>query len=76
MMQLPNTADSVACYAWMRYYFSLIGDCEPNTDGEVHLEPCNVQDIYEEYANDQRIHGKREFLGVSQFIKMWKNCFP
>jgi len=75
-MQLPNTAVSIACYAWMRYYFNLIGDSEPNRDGEIHLEPCTVKEIYIEYITDQKAYGNREFLKVSQFIKMWKNCFP
>ena len=28
MMQLPNTEESLTCYAWMRFYFDMVGDCE------------------------------------------------
>ena len=37
----------------MNWYFKLIGDYEPNTDGEIHLESsCTSTDIYLEYVAD------------------------
>ena len=39
MMRLPNSVESVDCYtSWCSRYFELMGDKEPNTDGEIHLE--------------------------------------
>jgi hypothetical protein len=75
MMQLPNSPDAIALYSWMSWYFKLIGDFEPNTDGEIHLEPCNAKDIYFEYVADMQANGM-EYLGVTQFSHMWMHCFP
>jgi hypothetical protein len=75
MMSIPNSEMSVNCYTWFKLYFKLIGDCEPNTDGEIHLEPCSVTDIYAEYRHDQRISGK-PFFQFTQYAAMWRNCFP
>jgi hypothetical protein len=62
-------------YGWMRFYFDLIGDMEPNTDGEIHIEPCLCSDIYEEYKFDMSI-GNYECLSITQFLQMWQACFP
>jgi hypothetical protein len=75
MLQIPNTVESLACFAWCRYYFDLVGDKEPNTDGEIHLEPCTVQEIFLEYVTEQQLHGLK-FLGATQFSEMWMKCFP
>lgn len=42
---IPNTAESMQCWSWMKYYFNLVGDFEPNTDGEIHLDCCDITDI-------------------------------
>jgi hypothetical protein len=75
MINLPNSSLSLACYGWCRFYFSLVGDCEPNTNGELHLEPCKVVDIYKEYVTDQ-INSGLGRLGPDQFGQMWLKCFP
>ena len=36
-LQIPNTLQSLSCYAWMSYYFDLMGDAQPNRN-EIHLE--------------------------------------
>jgi len=75
MVNIPNTDLSLKCYCWLRSYFNMIGDCEPNTDGEIHLEPCSIKDIYFEYVTDQRMQSS-DFLRATQFSDMWKTCFP
>jgi hypothetical protein len=74
-MQLPNTEESLTCYAWMRFYFDMVGDCEPNSDGEIHLEPCSIIDIYLEYKQDQELNGSK-YLCANKFSQMWLKCFP
>lgn len=71
---LPNSDLSLQCYAWMKAHFSLIGDEEPNSH-EIHLEPCYIKDIYEEYKLDQEVNGS-EHLKSTQFGLMWQKCFP
>lgn len=34
----------------MKYMFKLIGDESPNSNGEIHLEPQNMEDIWKEYV--------------------------
>lgn len=46
-LQIPNTLQSLSCYAWMSSYFELAGDKIPNKD-EVHLETGTLTAIYEE----------------------------
>jgi hypothetical protein len=42
-LQIP----SLSTYAWMSSYFDLMGDKAPNAD-EIHLEPIDIKDIYDE----------------------------
>lgn len=46
-LQIPNTVLSLSTYAWMSSYFDLMGDKAPNAD-EIHLEPIDIKDIYNE----------------------------
>lgn len=71
---LPNTDVSLKCYAWMKSHFSLIGDFEPNSQ-EIHLEPCYIKDVYEEYKLDQLVNGDG-YSKKTQFGLMWQKCFP
>ena len=48
-MIIPNTPAALSCYAWLHDFFSNIGDVMPNTDGEIHLEPTEIQAVWEEY---------------------------
>lgn len=48
MIQMPNTVLSVEGFGWMEFYFNLMGDFIPNSNGEIHLEPIDVKDIYSE----------------------------
>ena len=45
MLSVPSSPSSMSCYAWMHNYFELVGDCIPNADGEVHLEPLNIWEV-------------------------------
>jgi len=49
MLKIPNTSSAMLCYAWMKYFFNLVGDNTPNSD-QIHLEP---QTIYEVLSNDK-----------------------
>ena len=46
--QIPNTIQSLSCYAWMASYFDLTGDKIPNRECEIHLEPIEKNEIYAE----------------------------
>lgn len=74
-LRIPNSTASLNCYGWMKFYFDLVGDCIPNSDGEIHLEPCTIGSIYDEYklTMDQ---ASITPLGKSQFAMIWANCFP
>ena len=49
-LQIPNTVQSLSCYAWMSSYFKLRGDAAPNSNNEIHLEPITINEIYEEVS--------------------------
>lgn len=46
-MQIPNTVQSLSCYAWMSSFFKLTGDVMPNSV-EIHLEACEIKEIHAE----------------------------
>lgn len=39
-------------YTWMKFYFDLVGDQIPNSNGEIHLEPEDKCEIYQEYCSN------------------------
>lgn len=73
-INVPNTPCSTTMHSWMSFYFDLVGDQEPNTNGEIHLEPVDVKTIHQEYCDDMMSSGN-SFLGITQFSEMWKSCF-
>ena len=46
-LQIPNTVESLSCYAWMSLFFDLMGDVQPNKK-EIHLEAISQKEIYDE----------------------------
>ena len=44
MIKIPNCSSSMLCYAWMKYFFNLVGDFTPNQN-EIHLEPQTVKEV-------------------------------
>jgi len=59
----------------MQIYFELVGDAIPNSDGELHLEPVQKDEIWKEYICDMKNAGE-EFLSLNSFRCIWKACFP
>lgn len=74
-LKIGNSVEAGNCWAWMKYYFELVGDFEPNTNGEIHLEPGTVADIWEVYKSDQVASGEQKFLDYQQFGNIWETCF-
>eukprot|EP01036_Dinobryon_divergens_P037208 gene37208-48631_t len=73
-LSIPNTAQSVRCFAWMDYYFRLLGDEMPNMN-ETHLEPTTLLDIHSEYSADMKREGLTPLV-YSVWTVFWKNVFP
>ena len=46
----------------------------PNTDGEIHLEPIQICEVYEEYVSDMTFLEEVP-LSRSAFCNMWRGCF-
>jgi hypothetical protein len=59
----------------MDIYFNLVGDAMPNTNGEIHLEPITIKEIYGEYNDDLRAC-KMDTVNSESFTQLWKECFP
>lgn len=74
--KMPNSPQALECWAWMKYYFELVGDFEPNSNNEIHLEPCTVADIYKTYQRDQLRSNNSDFLQYPRFAQIWVDCFP
>lgn len=47
-LTVPNSVESLTAFAWMQNYFSSVGEHQPKVD-EIHLDPCTVTHIWEEY---------------------------
>ena len=74
LMVLPNTTESVSCSAWFESFFYFHGDSDP-TSNEIHLEPMNKCDIYEEYTTDMQ-RNCEFYLSLKQFVALWAHAFP
>jgi hypothetical protein len=76
-MKLPNTIKAIFAYGWLDYYFSLVGDNEPNTNNEVHIEYCTLSDVYKEYLYDlQGNMDPNDIISVEGLARIWRECFP
>ena len=58
----------------MEDYFSLLADPTPNGK-EIHLDPINKKEIYEEYEQDMNDIFE-EPLSSTTFLKVWNDAFP
>jgi hypothetical protein len=62
----------IETFIWFRDHFDLIGDSMPNTDGEIHIDKIEKQDIYIMYVNEVA----KDCLTYSSWLKFWKKVFP
>ena len=82
-MRLNNSTEQLKAYAWMHSYFHLVGDHQPNSNEEIHLDPVDKYDIYTEYYKEMLPKGEinrstpsPNILGYSSFLMLWDKCFP
>lgn len=76
-MCIRNSPAEVAAHGWMSDFFNTVGDQEPNTDGEIHLEPCHYIDVHKEYEMDMKAaNDGSEIIGEKAFAELWIRCFP
>ncbi len=77
-LKIPNNQENLDAYGFLDAYFNLMGDQQPNRNDEIHLEPCTVKSIYEEYVNDMKLFysEKNSWLTYSAFGKFWHEYFP
>ena len=75
-MVIANSPTVLQCWAWMDYYFKLVGDCEPNSNGEIHLEPCQILEIWQSYQRECILRKESEYFNAERFAKLWATCFP
>jgi hypothetical protein len=81
-MHIRNSTAQLSAFGWLQHYFTCVGDEEPNTDGEVHLDPVKVKDIYTEYKDDMIMMNSDsvsakcfEVLDRTAFGELWNKCF-
>ena len=72
-LQIQNTIMSLQSFTWMEKLFDLVGDDMPSC-GEVHLEPMNIQEIYDEYVLKFGCL-ELQYLVYVSFLKLWDFCF-
>ncbi len=83
-LNLSSDTNTMICAAWMRYYFSLVGDHAPNTDSEIHLEPTPKESVYAEYVHDMDAINKEKRVAngdhapvcFQTFLGIWKTTYP
>lgn len=71
-MLIPNSPVCLSAYAWMDAFFDMMGDKIPNSNGEVHLEPIDVTEIYKEYVRDKE--KVDAYIQSSQFYSLFRYC--
>ena len=63
--------------AWMKHFFSLVGDFIPNKNEEIHLDACfTAESIHREYVANMKVVGEEKFLSYRSFNEVWDECFP
>lgn len=73
--RIPNSPEALECWAWMKKYFDLVGDFQPNSDGEIHLDACTIKDVWKAYVHDQTAANKSSYFQHRQFCDLWVTCF-
>jgi len=58
----------------MYTHFNLVGDFIPNSNGEIHLEPIDIKEIWNEYQDDLK-QVNEDTVSYIEFGCMWKYCF-
>ena len=54
----------------MERFFELVGDKIPNSNGEIHLEPVTIKEIWEEYLVDMQYYNLST-VGLTTFDQIW-----
>jgi len=63
--------------AWVKHFFSLVGDFIPNKNEEIHLDACfTAESIHREYVANMKALGDESFLSYRSFHEIWDECFP
>ena len=75
MLRMPSSTENIQCYAWMEEHFNLIEDKVSNKNGEIHIEPCEMVSVWEEYVDDYKnsING---IVSLEVFYDIWKKVLP
>ena len=60
-ISVPNSVESLAAFGWMHNYFTSVGEHQPKVD-EIHLDPCTVTHIWEEYKQTLQDAGEVRFI--------------
>ena len=71
---IPNSASSLACFAWLDDHFDLVCESEPNSC-HMTMEPVPLQEIYDEYCIDAGLCHEN-CVSLTSFRRIWKGCFP
>jgi len=76
LVLLTNKPEILNCVAWMKAHFELCGDCQPNRNNEIHLEPITKSTIHSEYKYDCEHYPVPEpFVSPSVFYLLWLSQF-
>ena len=71
---LPNSPVQLLASSWMERFFELVGDKIPNSNGEIHLEPITIKEIWEEYMVDMQYYNLST-VGLTTFDQIWLSSF-
>lgn len=74
-VMMSNKPQYYFVYAWMKRFFDLIGDQEPNCN-EIHIEPITINEIYQEYQLDNLDNRSPYKLATKNVMqRVWLSCF-
>ena len=62
----------------MKYFFNLVGHVVPNAESEIHLEACEMRDIWKEYKEDMVTffnESEDDCLRYASFLRLWTLAF-
>ena len=74
-MKMPLSAKAYYCVGWMKEFFDLVGDHNPNSN-EIHLEKQDKKEIYDLYlAKFEGILDNEDIVSYSYFNRLWDKLF-
>ena len=71
---ISTNRTSLATAVWMKNHFNLLGDQQPNTNGQIHLDTITKRTVYKEYEKEWGWK-LESIVSYATFTRIWRESF-